>query len=206
MGSTTGDKSLAPQVGIETPESAAGIPAIIEVVRQVRDKTGISRGVKGLLKMNQAGGFDCPGCAWPEESGKRKKIEFCENGAKAFADEATRKRITPKFFAQHSLAELEQQSGQWLNEQGRLTQPMVKKPGADHYVPVTWFSAYELISKHLNGLDNPDQAAFYTSGRTSNEAAFLWQLFVRQFGTNNMPDCSNMCHESSFHHFHDVFR
>ncbi len=197
VGSTTEDKPLVPQVGIETPESAAGIPAIIEVVHQVKEKAGISRSVKGLLKMNQLDGFDCPGCAWPEVSGKRKKMEFCENGAKAFADEATRKRITPEFFEQHSLAELEQQSGQWLNEQGRLTQPMVKKPGSDYYTPITWFSAYELIGKHLNGLNSPDQAAFYTSGRTSNEAAFLWQLFVRQFGTNNMPDCSNMCHESS---------
>jgi molybdopterin-dependent oxidoreductase alpha subunit len=196
-GDKRGDKPLAPQVGIETPESAAGIPAIIEVVRQVREKTGVSRGIKGLLKMNQAGGFDCPGCAWPEESGTRKKIEFCENGAKAFADEATRKHITAEFFEQYSLTELEQQSGQWLNEQGRLTQPMVKKPGTDHYTPITWFSAYELISKQLNSLDSPDKAAFYTSGRTSNEAAFLWQLFVRQYGTNNMPDCSNMCHESS---------
>jgi molybdopterin-dependent oxidoreductase alpha subunit len=197
VGSKTGDKPEAAQVGIATPESAAGMPAVIEVFRQVRDKTGIARGVKGLLKMNQEGGFDCPGCAWPEASGKRKKIEFCENGAKAFADEATRKRITTDFFAQHSLTDLEQQTGQWLNEQGRLTQPMVKKPGADHYVPITWFSAYELISQQLKALENPDQAAFYTSGRTSNEAAFLWQLFVRQFGTNNMPDCSNMCHESS---------
>jgi molybdopterin-dependent oxidoreductase alpha subunit len=183
-------------IGIETPTAAAGAPAVAEVARQILEKPGLVKGLKGLRKMNQPGGFDCPGCAWPEAE-KRKTIEFCENGAKAFADEATRKLLTADFFAEHSLSGMQQQTGQWLNEQGRLSQPMVKKPGADNYEPITWFSAYELISKHLNELDSPDQAAFYTSGRTSNEAAFLWQLFVRTYGTNNMPDCSNLCHESS---------
>jgi len=181
----------------EPPDAAAGAPAVRSVLGSLQENTGLVTGVAALLKMNQPGGFDCPGCAWPEETEHRKRLEFCENGARAFADEATRKRVTPEFFAEHSLTDLAARSGRWLNEQGRLTQPMVKKPGADHYTPITWFSACELIARHLNGLDSPDQAAFYTSGRTSNEAAFLWQLFVRVYGTNNMPDCSNLCHESS---------
>ncbi|MBT8422908.1 MAG: FdhF/YdeP family oxidoreductase [Gammaproteobacteria bacterium] len=181
----------------EPPESAAGPAAVKSVLSHLNDKTGLASGAASLLKMNQPGGFDCPGCAWPEETEHRKRLEFCENGAKAFADEATRRRVAPEFFAHYSLSELQEKSGQWLNEQGRLTQPMVKKPGADNYVPITWFSACELIARHLNALDDPNEAAFYTSGRTSNEAAFLWQLFVRAYGTNNMPDCSNMCHESS---------
>lgn len=178
-------------------ESAAGAPAVVEVLRQLQAKPGLWQGLQGLRLMNQPGGFDCPGCAWPEDSEHRKHLEFCENGAKAFADEATRKRIDAAFFARYAIADLAQQSGQWLNEQGRLTRPMVKRPGATHYTPITWFAAFELIARHLNGLIDPDRAAFYTSGRTSNEAAFLWQLFVRSFGTNNLPDCSNLCHESS---------
>jgi molybdopterin-dependent oxidoreductase alpha subunit len=196
VASETPDTTKPEQIGIETPDSAAGIPAVVEVVRQIVGKTGLGKGIKGLLKMNQPGGFDCPGCAWPEAE-HAKKADFCENGAKAFADEATNKRITAKFFEQHSLTDLAGRSGQWLNEQGRLTQPMVKKPGQDHYIPLTWFSAYGMIARELNGLESPDEAAFYTSGRTSNEAAYLWQLFVRCYGTNNMPDCSNLCHESS---------
>ncbi|MEE4186392.1 MAG: FdhF/YdeP family oxidoreductase [Gammaproteobacteria bacterium] len=185
-----------PQV-VTPPEFAAGPAAVAEVRRQLAAHTGLMRGAGALLKMNQPGGFDCPGCAWPEDYAAGKRLEFCENGAKAFADQATLKRATPEFFAAHAVAELARRSGQWLNEQGRITQPMVLKPGATHYTPITWFSAFELISRHLRGLANPNQAAFYTSGRTSNEAAFLWQLFVRAYGTNNMPDCSNMCHESS---------
>ncbi len=190
------EQVIAPVI-VEPPDSAAGAPAVRSVLDSLHRKTGLVTGAAALLKMNQPGGFDCPGCAWPEETEHRKRLEFCENGARAFADEATRKRVTPEFFAAHSLADLAMRSGRWLNEQGRLTQPMVKKPGADHYTPITWFSAFELIARQLNGLDSPDQAAFYTSGRTSNEAAFLWQLFVRVYGTNNMPDCSNLCHESS---------
>ena len=178
-------------------ESAAGVPAVVEVLRHIVSKPGLIRGATSLLKMNQVEGFDCPGCAWPEDSLKRKRAEFCENGAKAFAGEATRKRIKADFFERYSIDDLARQSDRWLNEQGRLTQPMIRKPGATHYTPVTWFTAFELISRQLNGLSDPNQAAFYTSGRTSNEAAFMWQLFVRSFGTNNMPDCSNMCHESS---------
>jgi molybdopterin-dependent oxidoreductase alpha subunit len=191
------DKNSTGPAVIDTPEYAAGIPAVVEVLRQLNAKPGLGRGVTSLLKMNQPNGFDCPGCAWPEDTEQRKLAEFCENGAKAFADEATRKIVEEDFFAAHSIADLAEQSDQWLNEQGRLAQPMVLKPGASHYTPVTWYSAVELITQHLKGLANPDAAAFYTSGRTSNEAVFLWQLFVRSFGTNNMPDCSNMCHESS---------
>lgn len=197
MARPTEPKSRVAPVIVDPPEAAAGPAALQSVVSNLSAKTGLLSGATTLLRMNQPGGFDCPGCAWPEEGEHRKRFEFCENGAKAFADEATRRRVGPDFFAHYSVSELQQQSGQWLNEQGRLTQPMVKKPGADHYVPITWFSAFELIARHLNRLDDPNEAAFYTSGRTSNEAAFLWQLFVRAYGTNNMPDCSNMCHESS---------
>ena len=193
----TSDLNKPAPVVKDPPDSAAGKPALVEVLRQIVAKPGLTRGVESLLKMNQAQGFDCPGCAWPEDVKDRKHAEFCENGAKAFADEATRRTIDAEFFAEHSVAELAAKSEQWLNEQGRLAQPMVLRPGKTHYEPITWFSAYELIARHLKELDNPNQAAFYTSGRTSNEAAFLWQLFVRTFGTNNLPDCSNLCHESS---------
>jgi len=193
----SGDKSKPTALTGVPPEYAAGIPAVVEVLRQISAKTGLGRGASALLKMNQAKGFDCPGCAWPEDAEHRKLAEFCENGAKALADEATRKTVDEDFFAKYSIAELAAKSDQWLNEQGRLAQPMLRKAGTTHYVPVTWFSAFEIIGKHLNSLADPNQAAFYTSGRTSNEAAFLWQLFVRAYGTNNMPDCSNLCHESS---------
>ena len=158
---------------------------------------GLVRGVRTLLKINQPGGVDCPGCAWPEPDRERSHFEFCENGAKHVADEATTKRVTPEFFKQWSVADLSQQSDQWLGAQGRITHPMLLHRGATHYEPVTWEDAFELMAGELNSLNYPDQAIFYTSGRTSNEAAFLYQLFVRQFGTNNLPDCSNMCHESS---------
>ena len=155
------------------------------------------RGARTLLKVNQSGGVDCPGCAWPEPDRERSHFEFCENGAKHIADEATTKRVTPEFFRQWSVADLAQQSDQWLGAQGRITHPMLLRRDATHYEPVSWDAAFELISTELNSLNYPDQAIFYTSGRASNEAAFLYQLFVRQFGTNNLPDCSNMCHESS---------
>lgn len=158
---------------------------------------GVVRGSRTLMQLNQKQGIDCPGCAWPEPDGERSHFEFCEEGAKHVADEATRKRVTPEFFAQHSVRELAEQSDLWLNQQGRITQPMVLREGASHYEPVGWREAFELIAQELNSLASPDEAIFYTSGRASNEAAFLYQLFVRQFGTNNLPDCSNMCHESS---------
>src|SRR5690349_19520730 len=181
----------------KTPKAAGGAPAIITAVKTISEEMGLVRGVRTLLKLNQVGGVDCPGCAWPEPDRERSHFEFCENGAKHVADEATTKRVTPEFFQQWSVAELLQQSDQWLNAQGRLTHPMLLQRNATHYEPVSWEDAFELIAGELNSLNYPDQAIFYTSGRTSNEAAFLYQLFVRQFGTNNLPDCSNMCHESS---------
>ena len=182
---------------INKAKAAGGIPAIIAAVKAINGEMGLVRGARTLLQINQVGGVDCPGCAWPEPDAKRSHFEFCENGAKHIADEATNKRVTPEFFEKWSVAELAEQSDQWLNAQGRLTHPMLLHRGATHYEPVSWEDAFELLSGELNSLNYPDQAIFYTSGRTSNEAAFLYQLFVRQFGTNNLPDCSNMCHESS---------
>lgn len=178
-------------------KAAGGVPAIVATIKTLSEETGLVRGVRTLLTVNQSGGVDCPGCAWPEPDQKRSHFEFCENGAKHIADEATTKRVTPEFFKKYSVAELAAQSEQWLNAQGRLTHPMLLHRDASHYEPVSWDDAFELLSGELNSLNYPDQAVFYTSGRTSNEAAFLYQLFVRQFGTNNLPDCSNMCHESS---------
>lgn len=176
--------------------SAAGIPAVINSLRVVSRQSGAARGLATLRDVNQKTGFDCPGCAWPE--GKRRHLaEFCENGAKAVAEEATRRAVTPEFFARYSVAELSTRSGYWLGQQGRLTHPVFLDKGATHYVPVSWERAFSLIAEELAALDSPDEAVFYTSGRTSNEAAFLYQLFARKFGTNNLPDCSNMCHESS---------
>jgi molybdopterin-dependent oxidoreductase alpha subunit len=161
-------------------------------------KMGVSRTARTLLKLNQADGFDCMSCAWPDpDPENRHTAEFCENGAKAVADEATRTRADPDFFARHSIADLEAHDDYWLNEQGRITHPMVKRPGGTHYEPISWDEALRLMASQLNALDSPDEAVFYTSGRASNEAAFLYQLFIRAYGTNNMPDCSNMCHESS---------
>ncbi|HWS54449.1 MAG TPA: FdhF/YdeP family oxidoreductase, partial [Pyrinomonadaceae bacterium] len=160
-------------------------------------EAGLVRGTRTLLRVNQKDGFDCPGCAWPDPDGERAHAEFCENGAKAVAEEATTKRVTPDFFREWSVADLSLKSDYWLGKQGRLTHPMILRRGATHYEPVGWDEAFKVVAAELNALGSPDEAAFYTSGRTSNEAAFLYQLFVRQFGTNNLPDCSNMCHESS---------
>jgi molybdopterin-dependent oxidoreductase alpha subunit len=183
---------------IEEPEkSAAGIPAILSTFREVSEKTGLIRGLRLLMNLNQKGGIDCNACAWADPEGDRTFAEFCENGVKAIADEAVRKKIGAEFFAKYSVDELAQKSDKWLNEQGRLTQPMILREGKKHYEPISWEEAIHTVAKELNSLASPDEAVFYTSGRTSNEAAFLYQLFVRQFGTNNLPDCSNMCHESS---------
>ena len=154
---------------------------------------------KAFLNLNQTKGFDCPSCAWPDPkpSGRSSVAEYCENGAKAVAEEATEARVTPDFFAKHSIAEMNTWSERKLGKSGRLTHPMMLKKGATHYEPISWDAAFKHIAKHLNKLKSPNEAVFYTSGRTSNEAAFLYQLFVRQFGTNNLPDCSNMCHEST---------
>src|SRR5262245_47330275 len=176
-------------------KAAAGPRAVLSTLEQVRE-LGLARGLAVLRRVNQVDGFDCPGCAWPE-SLPRHTLEFCENGAKAVANEATPKRVTAEFFARFSLAELEAQEDVWLEEQGRLVEPMWRAPGATHYAPISWDAAFARIAGHLRSLGSPDEAVFYTSGRTSNEAAFLWQLFARAFGTNNLPDCSNMCHESS---------
>ncbi|MGA5562567.1 FdhF/YdeP family oxidoreductase [Streptomyces platensis] len=185
----------APQVS--APQHAAvGLPAITHALRMSQQQMGVRRTALTLLRVNQPDGFDCPGCAWPEPD-KPHTAEFCENGAKAVAEEATLRRVTPDFFAEHSVAGLADRSGYWLGQQGRLTHPMYLAEGADHYEPVTWERAFDIVGEELTALDSPDEAVFYTSGRTSNEAAFLYQLFAREFGTNNLPDCSNMCHESS---------
>ncbi|MFL6589685.1 MAG: FdhF/YdeP family oxidoreductase [Chthoniobacterales bacterium] len=176
---------------------AAGLPAMYQTTRFALREMGIGRSIKTLLNVNKKDGFDCQSCAWPSPDDERQVAEFCENGAKAIADEATTKRLTREFFREHSLDDLRAQTDLWLGQQGRLTEPMVKRPSATHYEPISWDDAFELVAAELNALPSPNAAAFYTSGRTSNEAAFLYQLFVRQFGTNNLPDCSNMCHESS---------
>ena len=178
-------------------EEAAGIPAIWNTMVYGIGEAGPIRSAEAFVKINQVTGFDCQSCAWPSPDKKRKIFEFCENGAKAVSDESTKKRIGPKFFARYSIADLAAQSDYWLNEQGRLTSPMVRHANATHYQPITWPEAFAMIAEELNRLDSPDQACFYTSGKTTNEPAFLLQLFARQFGTNNLPDCSNMCHESS---------
>ncbi|MEO5958140.1 MAG: FdhF/YdeP family oxidoreductase [Opitutaceae bacterium] len=182
---------------MRTPSVAAAGLKAVGVTAALIGRMGVVRGVKALLAVNQADGFDCQSCAWPSPDDDRHVFEFCENGAKAVADEATTKRVGREFFVRHSVAELAAQSDHWLNAQGRLTEPMVLRPAAMHYAPIAWDEAFALIARELHALPTPDAAAFYTSGRTSNEAAFLWQLFARQFGTNNLPDCSNMCHESS---------
>lgn len=178
-------------------EKAAGLTSAVLTLKNAVSKMGILKTSKGLSKLNQFDGFDCQSCAWADDPETRKIMEFCENGAKALADEATKTLLTPDFFAQYSVAELSQKSDYWLNSQGRITQPMFLAENASHYEPITWGNAFKIIAEELNSLHSPDEAIFYTSGRTSNEAAFLYQLFVRMFGTNNMPDCSNMCHESS---------
>lgn len=185
----------APRVG-PPKKAAAGLPAVGHTVAAAGAQMGARRATLTLLKVNQKNGFDCPGCAWPEPE-HRHTFEFCENGAKAVAEEATLRRVTPDFFAQHPVADLAGRSGYWLGQQGRITQPMYLAEGAEAYDAVPWERAFELVADELAALDSPDEAVFYTSGRTSNEAAFLFQLFAREFGTNNLPDCSNMCHESS---------
>ncbi|PBC77824.1 molybdopterin-dependent oxidoreductase alpha subunit [Streptomyces sp. TLI_235] len=185
----------APQISAPK-HAAAGIPAVLHSLRMAGEQMGARRTLAVLRKVNQPDGFDCPGCAWPEP-GKTHTAEFCENGAKAVAEEATERRITAEFFAAHPVSELAQRSGYWLGQQGRLTEPMLLDEGSDHYVPVSWDRAFEIVAQELRALDTPDGAAFYTSGRTGNEAAFAYQLFARRLGTNNLPDCSNMCHESS---------
>ena len=180
----------------EPAQWATGVPAIANTVNRSLTTMGVRRTISTLSVINQPSGFDCPGCAWPEAApGERHRIEFCESGAKAVAEEATTARIDPDFFARHSLADLRGRSDYWLGEAGRLTSPMIKRPDATHYEPIEWTDAFTEIATQLRNLDEPNQAVFYTSGRTSNEAAFVYQMMARSFGTNNLPDCSNMCHE-----------
>ena len=173
---------------------AGGWGAAAATARVLLEQSVVAKGSKALAAMNKPGGFKCPSCAYPDQACGRK-FDFCENGAKALAFEATKFRVTREFFAQHSVSELARQSDYWLEMQGRLTEPMRYDAASDHYVPCSWDEAFALVGQHLRALDSPHQAEFYTSGRTSNEAAFLYAIFVREFGTNNFPDCSNMCHE-----------
>jgi molybdopterin-dependent oxidoreductase alpha subunit len=175
---------------------AVGVPAIYHAVEPALLKLGLARTTKLLSSMNQKEGFDCMSCAWPDPE-HRSVAEFCENGVKAVTWEATPITVPTSFWAEHSIDDLLAQSEYWLGMQGRLVEPVYRPAGADHYEPVTWERAFDLIATKLNGLASPDEAAFYTSGRTANETAFVYQLFVRAFGTNNLPDCSNMCHEST---------
>jgi formate dehydrogenase major subunit len=177
--------------------SAAGLPAVTVAMKRAIEHMGVVRSGRSLLKLNQVGGFDCQGCAWPDPDAEhRHTAEFCENGVKAVADEATRDLLDREFFAEHDIHDLAEHTDYWLNQQGRITEPMVLRAGSTHYEPIGWDDAFAMIGRHLNTI-SPDQAIFYTSGKISNEGAFLYQLFARAYGTNNLPDCSNMCHEST---------
>ncbi|HEY0464033.1 MAG TPA: FdhF/YdeP family oxidoreductase [Polyangiaceae bacterium] len=194
----TPEEATAPRVAVgRRAKKAAGIPAILQTMKFGLREMGVARSLRAFVAINKEDGFDCQSCAWPSPDKDRKFAEFCENGAKAIADELTRKKVEPRFFAEHSIAELIEQSDYWLNAQGRLTHPMLKREGATHFEPVSWDEAFARIGGALRGLASPDEAIFYTSGKTLNEPAFLFQLLARQFGTNNLPDCSNMCHEAS---------
>ena len=182
----------------KVPKTSVGVKAIVSALTHIKNEVGIVKGIHLLKNINQKDGFDCPGCAWPDPDEKRAFLaEYCENGAKAVAEEATKNKVSPLFFATHSVAELAKLSDYEIGKSGRITHPMYLPEGKDNYEEISWSKAFQLIADELNALNSPDEAVFYTSGRTSNEAAFLYQLFVRQFGTNNLPDCSNMCHESS---------
>ena len=182
----------------EIPTSAVGVKAITSAMSHIKKEVGLVKGIVLLKNLNQKNGFDCPGCAWPDPDAKRAFLaEYCENGAKAVAEEATKNKVSPIFFATHSVEELSAMSDYEIGKSGRITHPMYLPEGKNHYEEISWDAAFNIIGKALNELESPDEAIFYTSGRTSNEAAFLYQLFVREFGTNNLPDCSNMCHESS---------
>jgi molybdopterin-dependent oxidoreductase alpha subunit len=181
----------------DTAGYVAGAEAVVVALRHATAQMGVKRSVQVLTQINQKDGFDCQGCAWPDPPGHRHVAEFCENGAKAVTEEATRRHIGAEFFAAHPISELRARTDYWLGQQGRLVEPMVLRPGATHYAPISWDDAFALIGESLRGLGSPDEAVFYTSGKTSNEAAFAYQLMVRAFGTNNLPDCSNMCHEST---------
>ena len=179
-------------------KKAVGVPAIVSTMKHISKELGIWQGIKVLNKMNQKDGFDCPGCAWPDPDGKRSKLgEYCENGAKAIAEEATTKRVDPSFFSKYTVEEMSGWTDYKIGKSGRITDPMYLKEGASKYEPISWENAFKVIGDKLNSIKTPNEAVFYTSGRTSNEAAYMYQLMARQLGTNNLPDCSNMCHESS---------
>ncbi|GGN05645.1 molybdopterin-dependent oxidoreductase alpha subunit [Actinoplanes campanulatus] len=178
-------------------DHVAGLQAVrLSLANAVR-KMGVRKTVRNLRTLNQHDGVDCMSCAWPDPQGRRHTAEFCENGAKAVSWEGQRDTVGPEFFAAHGLADLAGRTDHWLEKQGRLTHPMVRRDGGTHYEPISWDDAFTLIGSFLKDLDSPDEAAFYTSGRASNEAAFVYQLLARALGTNNLPDCSNMCHEST---------
>src|SRR5258708_18488726 len=189
------DAASAPVFAPYNPP-AGGWGALRATARALREQSVEIKGSRALLSMNQPDGMRWSGCAWSAPR-HTSSFEFCENGAKAVTWELTKRRVTREFFAAHTVRQLEQESDYWLEEQGRLTEPMRYDPATDHYVPVDWAEAFAVIGRELNALDDPNEAEFYTSGRTSNEAAFMYQLFARRFGTNNFPDCSNMCHEPS---------
>jgi molybdopterin-dependent oxidoreductase alpha subunit len=176
--------------------TAAGIPAAVSSLNHGIRKMGVTKTVRSLLMVNQKEGFDCPGCAWPDPE-HRTSFEFCENGAKAVADEAMKANVDASFFQKYSITDLLKKSDFWLNNQGRISQPMIRNEGSNHYQPIDWNEAFDLVAQHIQSMEDPERGVYYTSGRTSNEAAFLYQALVRALGTNNMPDCSNMCHESS---------
>lgn len=183
---------------IPVEKKAAGIPAVMASIADLIEEKTLIRGTKALFKMNQFNGFDCSSCAWPDPDDDRSPVaEYCENGAKALAEEATTKRMTPEFFRKNSVYELSRLDDYQIGKMGRLTDPVYLPEGGTHYQPISWEDAFRKIAQHFNALGSPDEAAFYTSGRTSNEASFVYQLFAKEFGTNNMPDCSNMCHETS---------
>ncbi len=185
-------------IRLEDPkQSAAGLLGVKVALQHSFKEMGVARSMKALAEMNQEDGFDCPSCAWPNPEKGSKIAEYCENGAKALADEATTKHIGADFFQKHSVEELSLLTDYQLNTFGRITEPLVLRPGSVHYEPITWEDANLLIAEELHKLNDPNEAVFYTSGRSSNEAAYLYGMFARAFGTNNMPDCSNMCHESS---------
>ncbi|APZ47914.1 hypothetical protein BW723_17140 [Polaribacter reichenbachii] len=182
----------------EIPKSSVGPKAIATALGHIKNEVGVVKGIRLLKNLNQKYGFDCPGCAWPDPDEKRAFLaEYCENGAKAVAEEATKNKVSPLFFSTYSVSNLAKLSDYEIGKKGRITHPVYLPEGANYYKEISWQDAFKLIADELNVLDSPDEAVFYTSGRTSNEAAFLYQLFVRQYGTNNLPDCSNMCHESS---------
>src|SRR5690606_8742539 len=180
------------------PKNSVGLGALQSSISYISKYTNPLDAIKASFKMNQKGGFDCPGCAWPDPDDERSSLgEYCENGIKAMTEEMQKKLINRTFFSRHSVDELSKWTDFEIGKSGRLSEPMYLPKGGAHYQPISWQAAFDKIAEHLNGLDNPDEAVFYTSGRTTNEAAFLYQLFVREFGTSNLPDCSNMCHEAS---------